>query len=265
MGDTKISWAGKVWNPVVGCTKVSEGCRNCYAERIYERFHPGQKFSTVHCYTERLDEPLHWKKPARIFVNSMSDLFHKDVPIQFISGVWMRMMASPQHNFMILTKRPEAMFNIVPHLFYNILEDKPTVLPNVWIGVSVEDQKTADERIPWLLKTPAAVRFVSCEPLLADVDLTHLQEGSYSTNAMSGMYSTAAEPGWGNRLDWVIAGCESGPKRRPSQRDWFRSLQFQCQEYSIPYFLKQMQENGAVDKHPTLDGREWQEFPQVTP
>ncbi len=165
MGATRIDWCDYVWNPVTGCSKVSEGCRNCYAESIARRFWGERKFTDVQCHERKLHDPLSWKKPRRVFVNSMSDLFHHDVPDGFIFGVFMRMAKASQHTFIILTKRPQRMLEwLWSHEgFHN--------LPNVWMGVSVEDQQTADERIPLLLAAPAAVRFVSCEPLLGPVDL----------------------------------------------------------------------------------------------
>ena len=194
MTKTKIEWADEVWNPVTGCTKVSEGCRHCYAETMAKRFWTKdhieleyvsgvadndivrevfvpRDFTEVRCHPERLDQPLHWRKPRKVFVNSMSDLFHDDVPDEFISAVWMRMIATPQHNYQILTKRPSRMLKIVNNLFKGLFDRMPHVASNVWLGVSVEDQKTADERIPLLLQTSAVVRFVSCEPLLGSINL----------------------------------------------------------------------------------------------
>jgi protein gp37 len=178
MAKTKIEWADRVWNPVTGCTKVSEGCRNCYAERMARRLagrcgYPGQPNQfNVTLHPGRLDEPLKWKKPCRIFVDSMGDLFHEDVPVAFIWRVWYIMHQTPQHTYMILTKRAERMNRVLSIWLKDTFSaDISWPFPNVWLGVSVEDQKTANERIPWLLKTPAAVRFVSCEPLLGPVNL----------------------------------------------------------------------------------------------
>src|SRR4030042_3576065 len=165
MGKSKIEWTDYVWNPTVGCTKVSSGCKNCYSERMFERFHPGEKFSDVKCLVERLDQPLFWKKPSRIFVDSMSDLFHEKVPSTFIDQVFWIMMMAPIHTFIILTKRPKRMMEWIN-------KDYQNPLPNVWLLVSVEDQPSADERIPWLLRTPAAVRGVSVEPMLGPIDLS---------------------------------------------------------------------------------------------
>lgn len=223
MTKTKIEWADRVWNPVTGCTKVSEGCRNCYAERLAKRFWGERKFAEVRCYEERLNEPLHWKEPQRVFVNSMSDLFHPDVHDGFIYGAFMRMAKATQHTYIILTKRPQRMAQ------WFSKNESFQDLPNVWIGVSVENQQAADERIPILILIPAAVRFVSCEPLLGPVDLA-----LSGTIPHSVPYST-----FGNELDWVIAGGESGPLARPMHPDWARSLRDQCQEAEVPFFFKQ--------------------------
>ncbi|HZU87410.1 MAG TPA: phage Gp37/Gp68 family protein [Anaerolineaceae bacterium] len=247
MGNTQIEWADKVWNPVTGCTPVSAGCAHCYAERIAKRFWKDRPFSKVMCHEDRLDDPLRWKKPARVFVNSMSDLFHPDVPALFTHRVFQTMLKCPQHTFMILTKRPGEMIQYVPVF----------PLGNVWLGVSVEDQKTADERIPLLLQTPAAVRFVSCEPMLGPVNLTnlygHIQIGEHvdlCVNALAGKYA----PAWAGRktrtdkslaelyagkLDWVICGGESGPGARPMHPDWVMGLRDQCTSADVPFFFKQ--------------------------
>lgn len=258
---TKISWTNRVWNPVSGCSPVSEGCRHCYASRMAKRLAgrcgypaaPHQFDVTLH--PERLDMPLKWKKPCRVFVDSMSDLFHEDVPDGFISGIWMRMMVASQHTFQILTKRPERMATLVPQLFRDIISDQPTILPNLWLGASVENQQTADERIPWLLKTPAVVRFVSVEPMLGPVDLW---KADYPA---PGGGKQGAVTSWPGGLDWVICGCESGPGARPMNPGWARNLKNQCQAAGTPFFLKQMSVDGKRVKMPELDGRVWDEFP----
>jgi protein gp37 len=297
MAKTKIEWCDKVWNPTTGCAKVSSGCKNCYAERIANRFwkeeipigsivqdfHPNcepmegpeyrpRKFTDVQYHPERLDNPLHWRKPARVFVDSMSDLFHPDVPFDFILAVW-RVMAKTNHTFMILTKRPERM-----KLFVNDwlpgawglatltlkLLDKP--LPNVWLGVSVEDQKTADERIPLLLQTPAAVRFVSYEPALSSIDLEQNWVGYLSGWETQVGTDRDGDPepyqSQTEKLDWVIMGCESGPGRRPMNLDWARSIRDQCVAANVPYFLKQAEIDGELIEMPALDGKIWSEFPE---
>jgi protein gp37 len=225
MNRTKIEWATTVWNPVTGCTKISEGCKNCYAEGIAKRFWGERKFTSVWCHKERLSQPSKLKGKQRIFVNSMSDLFHLGVPMEMVEEVWAQMMNNPQHTFMILTKRADRMAEAVDLM----LRDGFGVLPNVWLGVSVENQKTADERIPLLLQTPAAVRFVSCEPLLGPVDL-----GLLGTIPHSTPYNLVYQ-----KLNWVICGGESGTRARPMHPNWVRSIRDQCQEANVPFFFKQ--------------------------
>lgn len=169
---TGIEWTDATWNPVTGCAKVSQGCKHCYAERQWPRMtklvpaYAGREFTDVRTHADRLDQPLRWKKPRMIFVNSMSDLFHEAVPFEFIDSIFSAMELAPQHVFQVLTKRPERMREYM-------LEKRKhrSPLPNVWLGVSVEDQAAADERIPYLLDTPADVRWISAEPLLGPVDL----------------------------------------------------------------------------------------------
>jgi protein gp37 len=227
---TKIEWADEVWNPVTGCTKISEGCRNCYAESIAKRFWGERKFSDVKCHPERLDIPLHWKKPRRVFVNSMSDLFHIAISDIFIFDCFRTIEKAKQHTFIVLTKRPHRM-----RRWFDIFHAGEP-LPNLWLGVSVEDQSKADERIAWLRGIPAAVRFVSVEPMLERVDLTE----------------------WLSGLDWVICGGESGKNARPhpSLTD-VRYLKDQCVAAGVPFFLKQM----WGKKMPELDGKVWDEYP----
>lgn len=225
MTKTRIEWATDVWNPTTGCTKVSEGCRNCYAERIAARFWGERKFTNVRCHEERLNDPLRWRKPRRIFVNSMSDLFHQDVPVSFISAVWLRMISLPEHIFMVLTKRSDRMAEIVPTLFPDFLTNELHVATNIWLGVSVESQDRMDERICPLLNTPAAVRFVSAEPLLGPLDFGF-------------WLSIPGDSVWDGGIDWVIVGGESGPGARPMHPDWVRSLRDQCTSAGVPFFFK---------------------------
>jgi protein gp37 len=275
MSKTKIPWATDVLNPTVGCTKLSAGCKNCYAERIFNRFHPDEKFSEVRCYPERLDQPLHWKKPRRVFVDSMSDLFHEDVDGDFIADVFRIMEKASQHNFMILTKRPF----IMRQWFDTYNAERP--LPNVWLGVSVENQKTADGRIPLLLRTPAVVRFVSMEPMLGPIDLLKWidfcpldQERPDPYNSHWRMAGDRWQHYHGYPLghedtikkpliDWVICGCESGPGARPMDLDWARSLRDQCQEAGVPFFFKQAKIDGKLVKMPLIDGKIWDEIPEM--
>lgn len=228
MSKSKIEWTDRTWNPVTGCTKVSQGCKNCYAERMYERFNGKGTFKNITCHTNRLRQPLSWKKPSMVFVNSMSDLFHEDVPFEFINSVFSVMSDVNIHTYQILTKRPQRMLE-----FYEWKADQFSIpwqpSSNVWIGVSIEDQKAADERIPLLLKLPAAIRFLSCEPLLADVNL---KPWIKITNKVDSIEIHTP-------FHWVIAGGESGPKARPMHPDWARSLRDQCNAASVPFFFKQ--------------------------
>ena len=180
-------------------------------------------------HPDRLDAPLHWKKPRRVFVNSMSDLFHKDVPFEFVDQVFATMAWMQEHTFMVLTKRADRMEE-----FFNEAGNpsRRHILPNVWLGVTVENQKAADERIPLLLQTPAAVRFVSVEPMLRPVDITSYLNSLYIIGNVP--ENTIYEP----PLDWVICGGETGPGARPMHPDWVRSLRDQCQAAGVPFFFK---------------------------
>ena len=276
---TGIEWTDETWNPVTGCSKVSEGCRHCYAERVSHRFGWTESSWTarnvvqnVQLHPERLSQPLQWRKPRRIFVNSMSDLFHEQVTDEFIAAVFAVMAEANWHTFQILTKRPQRMLEVVNSLAFDfdgaVFNGHRVTwpLPNVWLGVSVENQRAADERIPLLLQTPAAVRFLSCEPLLGPVDLTAIP-------AIDGMNTSVLAPEcWGDcacdkafgfdkgckrhggdgqltrRIDWVIAGGESGPSARPMHPDWARSLRDQCQETAVPFLFKQWGGWAAIDE-----------------
>ena len=270
MGDkTKIEWTEATWNPVTGCTKVSQGCKNCYAERDFARLRhlPAYKwraFTDVACHTERLTQPLRWKRPRKIFVNSMSDLFHDDVPDEFIDQVFAIMAICGHHTFQVLTKRPERMREYLKDLhsgrqrvmsirqstadFLALAIDKRSAiifpLPNVWLGVSVEDQQTADERIPLLLQTPAAVRWVSAEPLLGPMDLCKwvYNRDAAISRAMNGPMACnrdQAEDAIPRPIDWVVVGGESGPKARPMHPDWARSIRDQCKAAGVPFLFQQ--------------------------
>jgi protein gp37 len=275
---SKIEWTDATWSPVTGCTKVSDGCKHCYAESLWPRFgklpdYAGRKFTDVRYHYDRLDQPFHWKKPRRIFVNSMSDLFHPDVPDEFISRVFDVIQSLEQHTFQILTKRPKRMYDFMlsetkgreslhrdyPHL------KMPWPFPNVWLGVSVENQETSDERIPLLLQTPAAVRFVSCEPLLGPVDFEYFVSYGFRGDGISqiervspleGKHFVATSPSEKfikledeiPRIDWVIIGCESGPKRRLMEHDWALNIVKGCQDADVPVFVKQLEVNGELVK-----------------
>lgn len=260
--DTKIEWTDATWNVVTGCEKVSPGCDNCYAETFAERWRgiPGHHFETgfdVTLRPERLDLPLKWRKPKRVFVNSMSDLFHKDIPDSYIAQVFATMARTPQHTYQILTKRHGRMRSLVGSLIdggQNLLEAAPdeetaqalydTVwpLPNVWLGVSVEDQKRADLRIPALVDTAAAVRFLSCEPLLGPVDLKQAVRTMGSERGRGHTASFVHAGGCCRKfhgIDWVIVGGESGRRARPMAPQWATSLRDQCTEAGVPFFFKQ--------------------------
>ncbi|WP_447979063.1 DUF5131 family protein [Candidatus Nitrospira bockiana] len=267
MGDrSAIEWTDSTWNPVTGCTRVSEGCRNCYMARVVPR--QKQDPWTVVLHPERLEQPLHGKKPRRIFVNSLSDLFHEDVPFEFTDKVFAVMALCPQHTFQVLTKRPERLrayserIAAAPEILGCHVDprDRKTItkvlhswpLPNVWLGVSVENQRTADAWIPLLLQTPAAVRFLSCEPLLSGVDLKaylphkfnrepHCPwcEDCISVSGHASNWRETREDNHGPFLDWVIVGGESGPGARPMHPDWARSIRDQCQAAGVPFFFKQ--------------------------
>lgn len=216
MANTKIEWANKVWNPVTGCTPVSAGCANCYAKAMHKRLEhikgsgylDGKKHFSVRLHPDRLNEPLKWKKPQRIFVCSMGDLFHEDVPSLFVDRVRATIRNSRQHLFLMLTKRPASMCDYFSPM---------GALYNLHVGVSVEDQPTTDERMLLFLQTPAVKRFVSYEPALGPVDFSPYL----------------------SRLDWVIMGGESGPGARPMHPDWARSVRDQCKAAGVPFFLKQ--------------------------
>lgn len=278
MGDsTKIEWTDATWNPVTGCAKVSKGCKHCYAERDWARLvhlpaYKGRAFTDVACHSDRLDQPLRWTKPRMIFVNSMSDLFHPAVPDKFIDLVFAVMAACRQHTFQVLTKRSERMRDYLNDSGRRLAIDyaarqigiaepftyRRLPLPNVWIGVSVEDQTAADERIPLLLQTPAAVRWISAEPLLGPVDLRKWINDPcncmvpYEEGAGQHSPSCATfQKKWG--LDWIVVGGESGPKARPMHPAWARSLRNQCAEAGVPFLFKQWGEWAPTNAEPVRE------------
>lgn len=282
---TTIEWTNSTWNPVTGCTKVSPGCDNCYAETFAERFRgtPGHHFENgfdVQLRPNKLYQPLHWRKGRRIFVNSMSDLFHKAVTDEYITQVFAVMALTPQHTYQILSKRPARMRALLndPDFWYrvgrfarhigydydqaaNYLADGRNIydttvweqlrfLPNTWIGASVEDQKRADLRVPALLETPAAVRFISAEPLLGPVDLSRWLGVEYMDsfdNYGPELFATLADKvGPAGGLGWVIVGGESGHGARPMHPAWARSLRDQCEAADVPFLFKQWGEWGPA-------------------
>lgn len=267
-----IEWTNETWNPTTGCDRVSPGCDNCYALTMAKRLKAmgaakyqrdgnpktsGPGFGITE-HPDVLRDPLRWRKPRRVFVNSMSDLLHDGVSDEFIAQVFAVMANANQHTYQILTKRHGRMRSLLNRPEFEqrvreIVEYHGEVytrevanwpLPNVWLGVSVDDQKRADLRIPALLDTPAAVRFLSCEPLLGSVDLRRWtldwdeHQGAYLCQ-MHGMYDCVQALECGG-LDWVIVGGESGPGARPMQLGWARSLVEQCRAASVPVFVKQL-------------------------
>lgn len=233
MTTTSIEWTQATWNPVTGCTKVSAGCLNCYAERMATRLQAmGQEnyrngFSLT-CHPRMLDVPRRWRKPRLIFVNSMGDLFHKDVPLSFIKDVFDVISSTPRHTYQLLTKRSERLVELSHELSWPL---------NLWMGVSVESEEVT-WRIDHLRRTPAAVRFLSIEPLLGPIPSLCL-----------------------NGIDWVIVGGESGPKARPMKEEWVVEIKTQCEFSQVPFFFKQW---GGVRKKSTgrkLEGRTWDEMP----
>lgn len=330
---TKIEWTDETWNPLLGCEHVSPGCDNCYAAReasgrlkghpLYVGLAEAGKFTgIVRLVPDRLTQPVRWAKPRRIFVNSMSDAFHKDVPDEFIARIWAVMAVTPRHHYQLLTKRHGRMRSLLrsdhfPELVDLAIRDlmmsghitecdaataprlQDAPLPNVWLGVSVEDQARADLRVHALLDTPAAVRFLSCEPLLGPVKLgAWLWDGVICASCPP---DTLGHP----RIGWVIVGGESGPGARPMHPTWARQLRDECVNAGVPYLFKQWGEwtpddlfvmdrdrviqllpDGSryttdrkdewntsatvyrVGKHHagrTLDGRTWDEYPDETP
>jgi len=281
---TGISWTDATWNPTRGCSRVSEGCRFCYAETFAATrlSGPGQAYeglattvngharwtNIVRLVPEKLGEPLTWRQPKRVFVDSMSDLFHEQVPFAYVARVFAVMaITAREHTYQILTKRPERMRafmagdgtaqlveDAMAEWSHGTLDDWP--LPNVWLGVSVEDQATADGRIPVLLDTDAACRFISLEPQLADVDLD-----SYLDPFFAADDPRSYLPG-GRGVDWVIQGGESGRARRPFDKEWARRTRDQCASRGVAYFFKQAGGlRPGMDRD--LDGRTWDEFPEV--
>lgn len=327
---TKIEWTEATWNPITGCSVTSPGCTNCYAMKLAGtrlRNHPSRAGLTADSragpvwtgetrFNEQwLDQPLRWKRPRMIFVCAHGDLFHESVPDDWIDRVFAVMTLAPQHTFQVLTKRSGRMqeylsgftcdgarrFHVsraAEVLMQKWLGEFDWPLRNVWLGVSVEDQKRADERIPDLLATPAAVRWLSCEPLLEAVDLTKLRRynpiGKPWINALSGVVTrgdylarSPAEcsfntsfriPGELPGIDWIVAGGESGPGARPMHPDWVRSLRDQCAAAGVPFFFKQwgnfrptsdvngeyMQRASKKEAGRLLDGKLHDEMPSAT-
>lgn len=232
-----IEWTDATWNPVTGCSKIATGCDNCYAERFSERFRgvPGHPFEAGFDLTlrpERITQPLSWRRPRMIFVNSMSDLFHKDVPRDFIDRVFDVMEKADWHVFQVLTKRSSLMRDYLRRRYRRAA---PPL--NIWLGVSVENGR-ARTRIMHLREAPAAIRFLSIEPLIGPVGAMNL-----------------------DGIHWVIAGGESGPNARPMQIDWARDVRDQCADQGVAFFFKQWGGLRPKSRGRSLDGREWSELP----
>jgi protein gp37 len=234
-----IEWTDATWNPVSGCTKVSPGCDHCYAETFAERFrgvsgHPYEQGFDLRLWPERLALPLRWRRPRRVFVNSMSDLFHKDVPSAFIAQVWATMAATPQHIYQVLSKRPGRMASILAQVC-------PEPLGNVWLGTSIEL-----DRLTWradvLRGVPASVRFLSLEPLLGPLPNLEL-----------------------DGIGWVIVGGESGPHHRPIHSEWVCDLRDRCVDQGVAFFFKQWGGRTPKAGGRLLDGRTWNQLPTRAP
>ncbi len=252
MGDhTTIEWSDATWNPLRGCSKVSPGCSHCYAERVSARFSgPGAPYDGViedghwngeiRLISKHIDDPIRWRRPRRIFLGSMSDVFHPKVSDQVLDQLFTVMLAAPQHTYQVLTKRAERLARYTR----DWCGRKPWPA-NIWLGVSVENQATADERIPHLFSTPAPIRFLSCEPLLGQVCLQRYMSIEWSDVCESWEhdvldYARMLDGGAADRrLSWVIAGGESGPSSRPMHPNWLRRLREQCRAAHVAFFFKQ--------------------------
>jgi protein gp37 len=236
--NSKIEWTDATWNPVRGCSKISPGCTNCYAETFAERFrsvpgHPYEHGFDLRLVPEKIGEPFRWSDQRMVFVNSMSDLFHPEVPDEYIAAVARVMEKANWHTYQILTKRPERMAILLQTSLREVAR-----APHIWWGVSVENRKHGLPRIDVLRSTPVTVRFLSVEPLLQDLGKVDFRQ-----------------------IDWVIVGGESGPGARPIKAEWVRSLRDQCENAGVAFFFKQW---GGVQKSRTgrsLDGRTHDEFP----
>lgn len=279
MADTSIEWTDRVWNPTTGCDRVSPGCDHCYAMTMAKRLKgmgsakyqndgdprtSGPGFG-VAMHPDALGDPLKWRKPQRVFVNSMSDLFHDGVDADFIIDVFVVMAMASQHTFQILTKRHARMRSLLSDAGFgdevqarlaiiNHPDPAPAdwPLPNVWLGVSAENQQWADIRISALLQTPAAVRWVSAEPLLGPIDMDNWL-AMYPEDEDGAPY-----PG---DLDWLVVGGESGRGARPMNPDWARSLRDQCLEHDVAFLFKQWGGRTPKANGRELDGRTWDQYP----
>jgi protein gp37 len=235
--ESRIEWTEATWNPITGCDEVSPGCAHCYAKTFAERWrgirgHHYEQGFDLRLWPERLGQPSRWVRPRTIFVNSMSDLFHEGIPLEYIGRVFEAMVAAPQHTFQILTKRHERLLDVAGELPWP---------PNVWMGVSVENRRFI-HRVDYVRAVPAAVRFISAEPLLGRLEGLDL----------AGM-------------DWLIAGGESGPRHRPVKIDWVRELRDRCADEHVAFFFKQWGGRSPKAGGRTLDSRTWDDLPQPHP
>jgi protein gp37 len=235
---SKIEWTDATWNPVRGCSKVSPGCTNCYAETFAERFrgvpgHPYEFGFDLRLVPEKLSEPLRWRTPKMIFVNSMSDLFQEDVPDDFIRAVIQVMETANWHTYQVLTKRSERMRDLLKTKLRSVAQQ-----PHIWWGVSVENKRHGLPRVDHLREAPAKVRFLSVEPLLEDLGLIDLRG-----------------------INWVIVGGESGPGARPMKKSWVLDIRDQCRQAAIPFFFKQWGGIRKAEAGRSLNGRTYDEFP----
>ena len=298
MSKTKIEWTEHTWNPISGCTKISEGCKNCYAEKMAYRL---QAMGTkgyengfaVTLHPSRLREPLERKKPTMYFVCSMGDLFHEDVPFEFVDRIWAVMAAASQHTFQILTKRPDRMNEYLKQQKYSQnyigiamariagaegkIRDFSQPLTNVWLGVTAENQEQADRRIPTLLDTPAALRFVSIEPMLSGIDLKKYLVGykcfscGYESLGSPAKCPSCGQSEFGDKyyspaIDWVIVGGETGAGARPLQYEWVKNIQKQCEAARVPFFFKKWGKLAQSDKSfidGYIDGVECRAMPEI--
>lgn len=298
---TKIEWTDATWNPITGCSVVSAGCKHCYAMKLAGtrlQHHPSRAGLTVDTkagpvwtgevrFNEQwIDQPLRWKRPRMVFVCAHADLFHESVPDEWIDKVFAVMALAPQHTFQVLTKRAKRMLEylsssdlvgrVIHEAFRMDCEGGAwmnadhsiggySIMPlqNVWLGVSVEDQSAADERIPLLLDTPAAVRWISAEPLLGPIDLNRIlvnRERGFHASALHEQHDDCYYQS-NAQLDWVVVGGESGPKARPMYPNWARSLRDQCAAAGVPFLFKQWGEWGPNwyndDSGQKIEGSEW--------
>jgi protein gp37 len=261
---TAIEWTDRTWNPTTGCSKVSPGCAHCYAETLSLRFGwskkpwtPENAAENVVLHPERLSKPLSWRKPSMVFVNSMSDLFHELIPFDFVTEVFDVMVQAKQHTFQVLTKRPERMREFMRGYWHggdpSVCVSPSRPAKNIWLGTSVENQRWADARVPILLDTPAAVRFLSCEPLLGPVTFrwrpwAPLVKANHLDSIRGGIH-------------WMIVGGESGPTHRPLDAEWVRTLRKESVEAGTAFFFKQWGGRTPKSNGRILDGREWSEYP----